>query len=214
MSLQYKVPENIDIEDKVIGQLTLKQFMYLFGAFAITMLLYQIIKPSNLFLFSMIVFPIWALAGMLGFLKPDGRSMDAIIIYGIMFLTRPKRRIWQRETENIMDIITKNKPKEEILQKKQIPDKDQLEILAKLIDTSSSTQLSSITVDILEDTPEKKEGFLKIIEKIKPQKKEEPLISELSTVSPDKKFNYDYQNIPLADSEILDMAKGHKQNPH
>ena len=80
MALQFKVPENIDIEDKVIGSLTLKQFVYIFAAFAFSGVLFKIFNPENLVVFMFFISPFWMIAGIVAFYRPNDRPMDVFLI--------------------------------------------------------------------------------------------------------------------------------------
>ena len=44
--MQYKVPQKIDLEDKIIGPLTLKQFIYLLGGGMIDYMILSVTQSS------------------------------------------------------------------------------------------------------------------------------------------------------------------------
>ena len=46
--MQYQVPQFIEVEDKIFGQLTLKQFIYLAGGAGLSFLVYQLL-PSLIY---------------------------------------------------------------------------------------------------------------------------------------------------------------------
>lgn len=218
MALQYKVPENIDIEDKIIGPLTFKQFMYLLVAFAVTLVGYQVVQPGDIFMFTIFISPVWAIAGILGFARPNDRPADVFVISGIVYLFRPRQRIWRRETEGVVDITTKKAEKKKEAVTKEAPEESQLETLSRLIDTQGFIDDKKGTVEAIDpfENQSHESGLAKYLEKIKEQHttskaaKKEPLISELSTVSPTKSFEYGYKDIPLSDDSIVEMAKSFK----
>ncbi|MCL5795631.1 MAG: PrgI family protein [Patescibacteria group bacterium] len=93
--MQFKVPQNIDMEDKIIGPLTLLQFIYLVigGVF-----LYSTIKAGNT---AMIIFagiPVALLALALCFVKIQDQPFSKFVVSLIFYITRPKTRIWNKST--------------------------------------------------------------------------------------------------------------------
>jgi hypothetical protein len=93
--MQFKVPQNIDMEDKIIGPLTLLQFIYLVigGVF-----LYSTIKAGNV---PMIIFagiPVALLALALCFVKIQDQPFSKFVVSLLFFLTRPKTRVWSKDT--------------------------------------------------------------------------------------------------------------------
>ena len=96
--MQFQVPQFIDIEDKIIGPLTLKQFFYIAGAGAILFIAFFMVQ---LWLWIVIAVPIVGLAVALAFVKYNGRPM--IIMLGAMFqyIWKPKLYLWTREEKQV-----------------------------------------------------------------------------------------------------------------
>lgn len=107
MPQQYKVPQNIDLEDKIVGPFTMKQFAYLMGGGLLIYAIYQIFLPyENGIIYTVILaLPVAFLALALTFIKINDRPFEKFIVNYFQFLFSPKRRIWSRGYETPMVII-------------------------------------------------------------------------------------------------------------
>lgn len=107
MPQQYKVPQNIDLEDKIVGPFTMKQFAYLMGGGLLIYAIYQIFLPyENGIVYTVIVaLPVAFLALALTFIKINDRPFEKFIVNYFQFLFSPKRRIWSRGYETPMVVI-------------------------------------------------------------------------------------------------------------
>ena len=92
--MQFKVPQFIDIEDKIIGPLTLKQFLYLMGGAGILTVLWFYLE---LWLFILIAIPITIIFLGLAFYKINGRPLVYLIGSLIKYLTKPKLYLWRKD---------------------------------------------------------------------------------------------------------------------
>lgn len=93
---QFQVPQFIEVEDKIIGPLTLKQFMYLVVGAALLFILYFYLKFALWFLAVLIVAP---LAMALAFLKINGRPFVYFLMAIIGFIFKPKLYLWKKREE-------------------------------------------------------------------------------------------------------------------
>ena len=136
--MQFKVPQNIDLEDKIVGPLTLIQFLYIISGGIIIYLLF--LTLGSTFFFWVLSIPIAAIAISLAFLKIQDQPLSHFIKAGLMYLSRPKTRIWQRHGVNISAIKAAPVKKEgsTTLPKKKI-EKSELEKIAQVLDTGSPT---------------------------------------------------------------------------
>lgn len=93
--MQYQVPQFIEIEDKIFGPLTLKQFIYLAGGAALGFLIYQALP----FFFAVLVgLPVVGFAVGLAFFKPDGhRPFIVYVENAIKFFLGKKLYIWKKQ---------------------------------------------------------------------------------------------------------------------
>lgn len=91
--MQFVVPQFIDIEDKVIGPLTFKQFMYLAGGAGLAYALYRLIPP---FISIPIALVVVGLALALTFLKVNGKPFVFIMQAFISYFFQSKLYIWKK----------------------------------------------------------------------------------------------------------------------
>lgn len=135
--MQFKVPQNIDLEDKIVGPLTLIQFLYLLVGGIIDYLLLTLIGLR--FVFWILAIPIALIALALAFLKIQDQPLSHFVKAGLIYLSKPKVRIWQRQgkTKEIVYETKEHKKKEAPLPPKQRIEKSQLEQLAYVLDTQS-----------------------------------------------------------------------------
>ena len=91
---QFQVPQFIEVEDKIFGPLTTKQFFYLLGGGGLTFLIWFFIK--NFFFFVLLSTPVIALSVSLAFVKINGRPFIDLISNFFYYLTRPRLYLWQK----------------------------------------------------------------------------------------------------------------------
>ena len=113
--MEVKVPQNIDMQDKVIGPLTLVQFFYLlFGGLFIYLLNNW---TSGTFLrpiFWLIAVPVGLLSFCLAFIKVQERPFIHFLFSLVRCLQRPRTRVWQKgQYERSTHIVVKEEVKEE-----------------------------------------------------------------------------------------------------
>lgn len=134
--MQYKVPQNIDLQDKIVGPFTLIQFVYLLIGGS---LIYIIITALGVNIFSVLVAsPIGFLTIALTFVKVQDQPFLKFILDIVQYLTRPKRRVWKKTGLQPELIITQTKKKEtKIIDRKKVT-KSELEKLAGELDTKGN----------------------------------------------------------------------------
>ena len=93
---QFQVPQFIEIEDKIIGPLTLKQFLYLTAGAALLFILYFFLTFVPWFIVALIIAP---LALALAFLKINGRPFIYFLMSAIGFIFKPKLYLWKKREE-------------------------------------------------------------------------------------------------------------------
>lgn len=96
--MQFQVPQFIDVEDKLFGPLTFKQFLYLAGGGSLSFLAYKI-APS------LLAWPVIAVFGGLGvalaFYKVNDRPFIFTLQAWINYQLGNKLYIWKREDKPI-----------------------------------------------------------------------------------------------------------------
>ncbi|MBI4119865.1 MAG: PrgI family protein [Parcubacteria group bacterium] len=91
--MQFQVPQFIELEDKIVGPLTLKQFGYIAGAGAICFLFFFTLKFG--FALSLSV-PVGSLALALAFGKVKGTAMPRYLMSMIGFALKPQMYFWRK----------------------------------------------------------------------------------------------------------------------
>lgn len=111
--MHFQVPQYLDIEDKIIGPLTLKQFIYLLLGGGMLFLLYSILKFSVFIIFAL---PIACFVLLLAFYKKDNQKFTQFAVNLLRFITKPNIYTWKKsrpqkpEEEPGLKIIKKAEP--------------------------------------------------------------------------------------------------------
>jgi hypothetical protein len=92
--VQFQVPQFIDTEDKLIGPLTLRQFIYIGVAGGIFAMLYFLVQTWIALILGIIVL---GAAGALAFVKVEGRPLIDVALAAFGFYWKPQTYIWQPE---------------------------------------------------------------------------------------------------------------------
>jgi len=90
---QFVVPQFIDVEDKIIGPITTRQFIVMLAGFLLIAIFYKIFDFS-LFVTSGLL--VLAITGIFAFLKINGRPFHYFILNLIQTLKRSRLRVWSR----------------------------------------------------------------------------------------------------------------------
>lgn len=90
--MEYQVPQFIEVEDKLIGPLTLRQFIYIAGAAGLCVILFAYLSILFAVLFAI---PVVALASALAFYKVNGKPFLEVLEDGFNYYTRSKLFLWK-----------------------------------------------------------------------------------------------------------------------
>lgn len=91
--MQFQVPQFIDVEDRVVGPLTWKQFLYLAAGGGILFVLWFILTPLAWIAVAIFV---GGLAVAAAFIKVNGRPFLAFIGSVLGFAVKPRQYIWKQ----------------------------------------------------------------------------------------------------------------------
>lgn len=127
----FQVPQFIDIEDKIIGPLTIKQFLFLAAPAGLIFIFYSVLQ----FWLWLIVSIILAAIGLgFAFVKVNGQNLSRVALDGLKYLIRPRLYVWQRgQIKKTMLQPPPPVPKKEIKTSKRLSPEELAE-LAKKID--------------------------------------------------------------------------------
>lgn len=229
--MQYKVPQNVDIEDRVIAGLTLRQFMFLMVAGGLILILRYVFTGAIGFLFLPVAVLIGGLGIALAFVKINDRPFEIFLISAAKTLTKPSKRVWSKDMEVDLPSAKPAPKKEEPQAKKSLGElRSGLERLATIVDSGgahepNNTEERMTNVkphenddpsqlgDVLAKTEEKPAELTKIIQQAKEyvgKTKREGTVGEMATVQA-KPGDFKYDQIGLSDeaklTEILDKAQ-------
>lgn len=92
--MRYEVPQFIEVEDKIFGPLTWRQFVYLGGGVGGAVVLFFF---THILIFAFLGVPMALLAGALAFYPVNNRPFSFFLEAVINFVFRPKRYLWRKE---------------------------------------------------------------------------------------------------------------------
>ena len=91
---QFVVPQFIDVEDKIIGPITSRQFIILLGAAVILFIIYKLLTFIYFLVFGI---PVFGMAITLAFIKINGQPFHFFLLNLLQTMRRPKLRVWNKE---------------------------------------------------------------------------------------------------------------------
>lgn len=96
--MQFRTPQFIDVEDKIFGPFTWKQFLYLVGGVGICFVLYKILP---IYLAIPLMLPAAGLALALTFVRINEKPFIDILQSYISFSMQNRLYIWKKEPKKI-----------------------------------------------------------------------------------------------------------------
>lgn len=97
---QFTVPQFIDVEDKIIGPITARQFIIFLVAAILMAIFYRLFDFT---LFATVSTIIFLLAVLLGFVKINGRPFHLFLLNLIQTWRRPNIRVWNNRLARVID---------------------------------------------------------------------------------------------------------------
>lgn len=91
--MRHEVPQFIEVEDKIIGPLTWKQFIYLAGGAGILVILFFTLP---FILFAIFGIPLGGLAGFLAFHRVNNRPFSVFLESFVHYMTNTKLYLWRK----------------------------------------------------------------------------------------------------------------------
>jgi len=103
--MRFQVPQFIEVEDKIFGPLTLKQFIYLAGGAGLSFMIYKFL--GSLLFASLPVILVMAVSAALAFYKVNNKSFVNVVEAAFKYYKGAKLYIWKKE-ESIRPQNTQN----------------------------------------------------------------------------------------------------------
>lgn len=97
--MKYQVPQFIEIEDKIIGPFTIKQFVYLAGGLFMSFIVYRYVPLI------VAIIPIAIIVGLslaLAFYKVNNKPFIDFLEAAFMYYTKDNLYIWKKEEKKIV----------------------------------------------------------------------------------------------------------------
>jgi hypothetical protein len=109
---QYQVPQFIEVEDKIFGPLTLKQFIYLAGSAGLALLCFTLLPL-------LLALPLAGLAGGIGaafaFYKVNGRPLIVAAEHAFSYLLGNKLYLWKQRDASQDQPVQKTSAEPQVL---------------------------------------------------------------------------------------------------
>ncbi len=214
--MQYKIPQEVNVEDKIIGPFTLKGFAFIMAFTLFTVIFIAVLSGLGFSFFAALI--IGGLLGspilIAGFVPFNGKPLYTYSESFVHYWIKPRQRTWKRDVERKVQQSTPTnqnvqtgemtnatlsiedtyiQPKEDIETAER-----KMEKIALIVDTggtydSSSQKMEKEPKDIFNSSK-----GVRIENDLEKAKKEvesqesskEPPLSELASVDPNKKFEY------------------------
>lgn len=222
--MQYKVPQNVDIEDRVIAGLTLRQFMFLMIAGGIILMLRTVLTGASSFLFLPLAVMVGGLGVALAFVKINDRPFELFLTSAAKTLLTPARRVWQKDIEVEPPHPETAKKIVEIQKKQSVGDiRSNLERLATIVDSGGAhetniaeSHMTNVKPKEIEDTsrltdvlgeaeqkPAELETMMTQAREYVGKTKKEGTVSSIATKEA-KPTDFKYETIGLSDEKKLE----------
>lgn len=129
---QFTVPQFIDVESKIIGPITTRQFLIFLGTGIFIVLFYKIFDFT---LFLAISIPLALLSILFAFFKINGRPFHYFVINIIQTWRRPGIRVWNNKLDPV-EVEIQSLVFPEKIQTKEFYHRSRLAELSLIVDTA------------------------------------------------------------------------------
>lgn len=104
--MRFQVPQFIDVEDKIFGPLTFKQFIYVAGAIGLCVVFFTFL---NKFVALLISVPVVVFGVALAFYKMNNRPFIQMVENFFHYSLSSKLYLWQKEERKPVEVGSKEK---------------------------------------------------------------------------------------------------------
>ena len=92
-SEQFVIPQFIDVESKIIGPVTVRQFTLIMASGLVGAVIYKLFDFS---LFLLLVIPLGIVTLLFAFVKINGQGLHYVALNWVQTLRRPSLRVWNK----------------------------------------------------------------------------------------------------------------------
>lgn len=96
--MRFEVPQFIEIEDKIFGPFTWKQFVYLMGGVGIGVVLFL---TTSFIVFVLIGLPIAGVAVLLAFYPVNNRPFSVFLEAALQYFSTARLYLWRKKTSTV-----------------------------------------------------------------------------------------------------------------
>ncbi|NCD00789.1 PrgI family protein [bacterium] len=142
---QFTVPQFIDVENKIIGPISTRQFLIIVAG---GIMIFACYKLFDFALFITLAIIIAILTLLFGFYKVNGRPLQYFFLSLIQTFKKPMLRVWNHKAmiTEIGDI--KNITYKEFIPKKEAYESSRLAALSLVVDTKGKFEITDDIEDI------------------------------------------------------------------
>jgi len=141
-----KIPQDVTREDRLVGPLTLKQFLYVLAGASIIFIAYQYYAMQYLYGIEFVLISLVAgsLSIAFAFSKVNGQPFGVFIVNLFKFWLANKQRVWHKEPRELVETIKVSATdikdtKSELQERKQGKElQSQLEKLSRVLDAGGT----------------------------------------------------------------------------
>lgn len=94
MPNQFVVPQFLDVESKIIGPITARQFLIMLGVLVVEFIIYRVFL--NILFVLMFGVPVLGIGLAFAFMKVNGQPFHFIVLNFIQNFQKPRLRIWDK----------------------------------------------------------------------------------------------------------------------
>lgn len=136
--MEYQVPQFIEVEDKIFGPFTLKQFIYLAGGAGVCAIAFFYLP----LIFAIIAaLPVAALSGALAFYKVNNKPFEEVLEAGFGYFLGSRLYLWKKVPKNETEAAKPTVPAAAPDRPKIALDRGKLHDLAWSLDVQDRNQL-------------------------------------------------------------------------
>ena len=137
---QFLVPQFIEVEPKIFGPITVRQFIIMIVAVVIIAIEYKLLTFVTFIASGLVTF---VLFGVVAFVKINGQPFHYFLLNLIQTLKRPRLKIWRKEItlEEIKKLLTAGagtEIKPEVIPRKKLFASSHLEELSLVVNTGGA----------------------------------------------------------------------------
>ena len=94
---QFTVPQFIDVEDKILGPVTIRQFLIMLGGCLIVFLAY---RYGDVATFALVLAIVGILSLTFAFVKVNGQTFHYFLLNILQTTSKPRLRVWHKDYSN------------------------------------------------------------------------------------------------------------------